>query len=386
MFRNPGPSILFKKRNSDPMFERSDSRMLKQASIILPKEQLSVLTPVVGPTLDLQITKVAVTSPKPGEVVVRIAWTGLCGSDPSFCVGPQPGFASHNHIAGHEGIGHIVASHDPALLNKPVAARYLTYSCQECEYCLRGLPESCPRQLAFPKDLNGTPIYPSVYAAALCSGSAALKSLRAAQLRPHAVIVVFGIAGSIGHLVGLMAKHIYAAKVIGVDVESRARDPMVKNGDVCDRFLPPPKDPEQEKAFQKSILRFCEDLRGHKNVLIGADSAIICANRVSGFNNLTSYVCDGASIIIVGSPSDGSIVSFPISDVLTRQIRIEGSLMGGRHEMLQCLDWIRAGVVNPYVTEIAFDSIPRYMQNFKTLGNTDKIVARMGGMPDNKSC
>jgi propanol-preferring alcohol dehydrogenase len=312
-------------------------------SIILPKEQLSVLTPVVGPTLNLHITKVAVTPPKPGEVVVRIAWTGLCGSvsylysvsavelltltmkqDPSFCVGPQPGFASHNHIAGHEGIGHIVASHDPSLVNRPVAARYLTYSCQECGYCLRGLPESCPRQLAFPKDLNGTfqhyitvprhsviqlpeyvfardsPIHPSMYAAALCSGSAALKALKAAQLRPQAVIVVFGIAGSIGHLVGLMAKHIYGAKVIGVDVASKAGERMVKTGDVCARFLPAPRHPEQEKAFQQSILKLCEELRGHTNVLTGADSAIVCANRVSAFNNLTSYVCDGASIIIVG--------------------------------------------------------------------------------------
>jgi len=97
-----------------------------------------------------------------------------------------------------------------------------------------------------------------------------------------------------------MAKHIYGARVIGVDVESKARDRMVKDGDVCDRFLPAPGNPEQEKAFQQSILKLCEDLRGHKNVLIGADSAIICANRASGYNNLTSYVCDGAAIIIVG--------------------------------------------------------------------------------------
>ncbi|KAL2842156.1 chaperonin 10-like protein [Aspergillus pseudoustus] len=293
-------------------------------SIVLPKEQFAVLTPVVGPTLNLQITKIAVAPPKPGEVVVRIAWTGLCGSDPSFCVGPQPGFSGHNHIAGHEGIGHIVAGHDPALLNKPVAARYLTYSCQTCEYCLRGLPESCPRQLAFPKNLNGTfqhyitvprhsviqlpeyvfardsTIHPSAYAAALCSGSAALKALRAAQPRTGAIIVVSGITGSIGHLVGLMAKHIYAAKVIGVDVKLKAEDPIVEKGDVCDRFIPVPECAEQEESFQQSIVKLCEDLRGQNNILVGADSAIICANRVIGFRNLTSYICDGGSIIIVG--------------------------------------------------------------------------------------
>lgn len=82
--------------------------------------------------------------------------------------------------------------------------------------------------------------------------------------------------------------------------------------------------------------------------------------------------------VVLRSPSDGNVISFPISDVLTRQIRIEGSLMGGCQEMLQCLNWIRTGLVKPYVTEITFDDIPHYMQNFKALGNTGKIVARIG--------
>lgn len=55
--------------------------------------------------------------------------------------------------------------------------------------------------------------------------------------------------------------------------------------------------------------------------------------------------------------------------------------MGGQREMLQCLDWIRIGMVKPYVTEIAFDDIPLYMNRFKTLENAGKIVARISGMP-----
>lgn len=142
-------------------------------------------------------------------------------------------------------------------------------------------------------------IHPSAYAAALCSGSAALKALRAAKPRTHGVIVVFGIAGSIGHLVGLMAKNIYGAKVIGVDVEGKSRDRIFEKGDICDRFVVFPEDSEQE-TFQGTILKHCENLRGQKTVLQGADSLIVCANRMSGFKDLTRYVCDGGSIIIVG--------------------------------------------------------------------------------------
>jgi len=71
------------EKHDDTSSSASEAGVLSgdvSTSIILPKDQLSVLTPVVGPTLDLHITRIAVTPPKPGEVVVRIAWTGLCGS------------------------------------------------------------------------------------------------------------------------------------------------------------------------------------------------------------------------------------------------------------------------------------------------------------------
>lgn len=74
---------LCREKHDDTSSGNSEDGVLAGAlsrSIILPKEQLSVLTPVVGPTLNLQISKIGVSPPKPGEVVVRIAWTGLCGS------------------------------------------------------------------------------------------------------------------------------------------------------------------------------------------------------------------------------------------------------------------------------------------------------------------
>jgi hypothetical protein len=60
-------------------------------STFVPEEQMSVLTPVVGPELDLRLTTIDVPSPKPGEVVVKIAWTGLCGS---VSHNPTPLFSS----------------------------------------------------------------------------------------------------------------------------------------------------------------------------------------------------------------------------------------------------------------------------------------------------
>lgn len=49
-------------------------------STALPKIQKAILTPRVGPCLDLRYQEISVTIPRRDEVIVRIAWTGICGS------------------------------------------------------------------------------------------------------------------------------------------------------------------------------------------------------------------------------------------------------------------------------------------------------------------
>ncbi|XDG07558.1 hypothetical protein ABKA04_007173 [Annulohypoxylon sp. FPYF3050] len=331
----------------------------------LPSKQKAILTPTMGPELNLHETIIDVTPPAIGEVVVRIAWTGLCGSDVAFSIGPKPGFPTHNHIAGHEGIGHIVQSRDPADLGKPVALRYMAYSCQACKYCLRGLYTSCPKRISFPQHHNGSfqqfatvprhtliplPDYvfdvdgaeggvsPAVYTAALCSGSVAVKALKAANPKVGDVVVVIGIGGAIGGLTGLIAKHVYAANVIGVDVSSKAGDPSLNGATdnaVCDVFLSVPETEVRERRYASGLMQACRRLRGPNEALNdhAADSLICCSNRIAGFKNLVDYVCEGGTIIINGSPSDGDRLDFPLFDVVERQINIHGHLMGGVAEM-----------------------------------------------------
>ncbi|KAI1442707.1 GroES-like protein [Annulohypoxylon stygium] len=372
--------------------------------LLLPSKQKAILTPTMGPELNLHETIINVTPPEIGEVVVRIAWTGLCGSDATFSIGPKPGFPARNHIAGHEGIGHIVQSWDPADLGKPVALRYMAYSCQACKYCLRGLHTSCPKRVSFPQHHNGSfqqfatvprhtliplPDYvfdvdgaeggvsPAVYTAALCSGSAAVKALKAANPKAGDVVVVIGIGGAIGGLMGLIAKHVYAAKVISVDVSSKAGDPSLNiktDNAVCDVFLAAPEAEAEERKFASELMQACRRLRGPNEVFDhAADSLICCSNRIAGFKNLVDYVCDGGTIIINGSPSDGERLDFPLFGVVERQINIHGHLMGGVAEMYQCLEYIRAGLIKPWIQEIDLSEVPRYLKNFKCLRNSASV-------------
>lgn len=79
------------------------------------------------------------------------------------------------------------------------------------------------------------------------------------------------------------------------------------------------------------------------------------------------------------SPSDGERLDFPLFGVVERQINIHGHLMGGVAEMYQCLEYIRAGLIKPWIQEIDLSEVPRYLKNFKCLRNSGKVVARING-------
>ncbi|KAK9364434.1 chaperonin 10-like protein [Lipomyces kononenkoae] len=377
----------------------------------LPYTQAAVLTPIVGKELDLQYTEnLPIRPPDKDEVTVKIAWTGICRSDACFSLGPEPGFPSHDHVAGHEGIGIVVQSHDKSLMHRPVAARYIGSTCGFCHYCLKGLIESCLNQTNFPKQHRGTyeqyitvpwsalmplpdwvfgensKISPAVYTGALCSGSAALKSLRAANIRPGDVVIISGILGAIRHFAGMMAKRVFQARVIGLDWDWKyQRLPASFAGEnIFDIFISActtPNDQIPWDKFLNSIRRACSELRGTKanDYSLMADTVIANASSTSGFERLDDLVSDGGSIIYVGAPRGECSVKVPLLTLLGRQLRLQGSLMGGPEEVLQVMDWIRSGLIKPEVTDISLPEVSRYLGDsvdFKTFG---KVVVRVNG-------
>ncbi|RSM18686.1 hypothetical protein CDV31_002406 [Fusarium ambrosium] len=291
----------------------------------LPSFQRAIVTPAMGPQLNLVCRTIPVRQPEPGEAVVRLYYSGICRSDACFSIGPEPGYPKHDHIAGHEGIGRIVKAYDASLIGRLVAIRYLGSTCQSCSYCLRGLLTSCPFQLNAPKQVSGTfKEYATVptsclvhlpealsnegtymlpyYTAALCSGSTALMALKGAKVGPEHVIVVVGVAGGIGNMVGMMAKQVRHAKVIGIDLSHKIDQLPPSSNQFGDIFLSAPTavDAESRVEHANAIIEACRKLRGDSGVLRGADSVIICGSTPDAFRNVHYYVCDGGRIVCVG--------------------------------------------------------------------------------------
>ncbi|RAH69840.1 GroES-like protein [Aspergillus aculeatinus CBS 121060] len=370
----------------------------------LPAQHAAVLTPVVGYKLNLNYQDIRTDPPTSGEVVVKLYVSGLCSSDIIFSLGLREGYPQHNMIGGHEGIGRIVMAQNESLLGNLVAARYLARHCRHCHACLHDVPERCSSQRNFPRDHRGayqeyirapisslmplpafildnihTGAGPSLgdYAAALCSGAAASKALRKLSPSPGDVVVISGIAGAIGHLAGQIARKVYKAKVIGVDLPEKQRGLGPRSSGCYDAFVPANRNSEGTTSFLEGLSRACSELRGPEVPPAMADGVIVTAGSTAAYTNLIEYLREGGAIVCVGVPKHGGKVSFPVAEVVEKGIRIQGTLMGGWEESYRVMQYIRSGLLSPVVTEIELRDVPSYMQRFVSYENAGKIVVNI---------
>lgn len=75
---------------------------------------------------------------KPGEALIRIQLSGICGTDLELARGYYP----FNGIPGHEFVGKVVDSPDKSWIGKRVVGE-INAVCGECEQCKNGRPTHC---------------------------------------------------------------------------------------------------------------------------------------------------------------------------------------------------------------------------------------------------
>ncbi|MFL6057187.1 MAG: zinc-binding dehydrogenase [Actinoallomurus sp.] len=93
-----------------------------------------------------RLVKGAVPTPGPGEVLVRVAAAGICGSDRELYEGGRPDpYCTFPIVPGHEWSGTIEETGpgvDPALAGRPTVGEGFV-SCQVCERCRAGDTNLC---------------------------------------------------------------------------------------------------------------------------------------------------------------------------------------------------------------------------------------------------
>ena len=107
----------------------------------------------------LTIEEVPMPTPGPGEVLVKIAASGVCHTDLHAADGDWPVKPSPPFIPGHEGAS-VVAAVGPGVTSlkegDPVGIAWLHDACGSCEFCITGWETLCPFQHNTGYGVNGT--------------------------------------------------------------------------------------------------------------------------------------------------------------------------------------------------------------------------------------
>ncbi len=151
-------------------------------------------------------------SPDPGEALIRVRAAGICRTDLEI----TRGYFGYRGILGHEFVGTVERSPDPAWVGRRVVAE-INCACGACAACRRGLGRHCPhrtvlgildRDGAF-ADLVRVPLanlhavpdgMPDVVAPFVEPTAAAFEILEQVPIRPADRVLVLG-DGKLGALV-----------------------------------------------------------------------------------------------------------------------------------------------------------------------------------------
>ena len=196
---------------------------------------------VIHAAHDLRLEDRVEDTPGPGEVQVRLAMGGVCGSDLHYY--NHGGFGAvrlkEPMILGHEVSGHISAlgSGVKGFAVGDLVAVSPSRPCRACHYCLEGLPNQCLNMrfygsaMPFPH-IQGAFRQVLVADAAQCAPATGLTAAEAAMAEPLAVtlhatkraggmlgkrVLVTG-CGPIGQLAILAARRAGAEQIVATDL------------------------------------------------------------------------------------------------------------------------------------------------------------------------
>jgi propanol-preferring alcohol dehydrogenase len=280
----------------------------------------------------LTIEEVPVPVAGPGQILVKIAATGVCHTDLHAAEGDWPVKPKPPFIPGHEGVGHVVAVGPGVSHVKEgdrVGVPWLYTACGHCRHCLGGWETLCEKQQNTGYSVNGgfaeyvvaDPDYVGhlpdkvsfvEIAPILCAGVTVYKGLKATDTRPGDWVVVSGIGG-LGHMAVQYARAM-GLNVIAVDVDDAKLELATKLG-----------------ASLGVNARKADPAAFVKKEVGGAQGVLVTAVSPKAFEQALGMVGRGGTVSLVGLPP-GSF-ALPIFDTVLNGITVRGSIVGTRLDL-----------------------------------------------------
>jgi L-iditol 2-dehydrogenase len=297
----------------------------------------------------LEIADLPVPSAGPGEILLRIAACGICGSDIHGYDGAS-GRRIPPIVMGHEASG-TVAALGGGVTKFAVGDRVTfdsTVHCGACPYCLRGEINLCDRRevlgvscsdyrragafaefIAVPEHIvYRMPDGLSFEEAAMLEAVAvAVHAVSLTPVEPGASALVVG-AGMIGLLILQVLRAAGCERVFVADIDA-TRLRLAASSGAAEAFSTANPD------FIAEVIR--------RSGGAGVDVAVEAVGRSETVNAAIQCVRKGGAVTLVGNIAPE--ISFPLQKVITGQLRIQGSCASAG-EYPRAMELIASGAVN----------------------------------------
>jgi propanol-preferring alcohol dehydrogenase len=324
----------------------------------------------------LRIEDRPIPTPCDGQVLVRIAASGVCHTDIHAADGDWPVQPTLPFIPGHEGIGTVAALGRGVTTLKEgdrVGIPWLHSACGVCEHCLTGWETLCPKQQNTGYSVDGGyadyALAPAAFAAKIpdrlgfldaapiiCAGVTTYKGLKETGTKPGEWIVISGIGG-LGHVAVQYARAM-GMRVAAVDV---ADDKLA-----LARAL----------GAEIAINAMTEDAVAETQRLIGgAHGALVTAVSPPAFAQAIGMLRRGGTCALVGLPP-GEFPT-PIFDVVLKGLTIRGSIVGTRKDLEEALDFAARGCVKAAIEVQPLEAINDIFARLKAGDVRGRVVLQM---------
>ncbi len=283
-----------------------------------------------GPRL-MNMRDVDIPEPKPDELLIRVAYAGICGSE-------LGGYLGHNSlrkpplIMGHEFTGIVERvgngvenwQHGDKVVVNPLV------TCGECAYCLSQQEQLCERRALLGAHR------PGAFAEYVVVPAGNVLQL------PHSVSLEDGVlaeplacAAHIGRLLQWKPHDrllIYGAGPIGLFVLAAARISGLRDIVIVD--------------INEERLAIAREMGGHGTVAAEGDYdlAVDAVGAAITRQRCVEAVKAGGKVVFTGLHEADTVL--PINDMIRREITCQGAFAYGPQDFANALEWLEQGRVD----------------------------------------
>jgi alcohol dehydrogenase, propanol-preferring len=320
---------------------------------------------IIKPKEPLQVQEIKTSVPRGSQVLIKVASSGVCHSDIHLWEGGYQGpdntflktvdrGVKYPLTPGHEIAGFVenLGEEAKGKFNKDDKVIVYPWIGEGlCPACIEGEENLCdkPRSLGVYQDggyaeyvlvpsyrylvkFDDKKIDMDVAATLPCSSLTAYNAVRNARLEPYHNLVIVG-AGGLGLMAIQLAKAIFGARIIALDLDDDKLKTAKENGaDIAIN--------SQNEDPIKAIMKLTSSL--------GVDAVVDFVNSTKSVQADMQLLRRRAKLVLVGLY--GGELKINLITMPTKAYRLIGSYTGTLNELVGLVSLAERGVINPIVT------------------------------------